>query len=69
MAGQVLPLFANYFSYPFFYFRVVYVIIVDPVFITSIIGRVYVNKFDPAFILGQESFEGQEVVAVDYEVF
>jgi hypothetical protein len=68
MAGKVFPFFANYLSYPFFDFRVVHVVVIDPVFITGIVRGVYINEFYPAFIAGQEGFEGQKVVPVDYKV-
>jgi hypothetical protein len=68
MAGEVFPFFANYFSYPFFDFGVIHVIVINPVFIAGIVRGVYVNEFYPAFILGQEGFEGQKVVPVDYKV-
>jgi hypothetical protein len=68
MAGKVFPFLANHFSYPFFDFGVVHVVVINPVFIAGIVRRVYVNEFYPIFILGQEGFECQKVVPVDYEV-
>jgi hypothetical protein len=47
---------------------VVYIIIIDPTFIPCIVGRVYVYTFYPASILGEQGFEGQEIIAFYNEV-
>ena len=47
MAGQVLALFANNLAQPFFDFRVVDVIVINPSLVSCVVGRVYVpTDFD-----------------------
>lgn len=68
VAGKILAFLADDFSYPLFDFGVVYVVIVDPVFVAGVVGRVDVDELYPAFVLREQGLKGEEVVAVDYKI-
>jgi hypothetical protein len=69
MPGEVFPFFPNDLAEPFLYPGVVYVIIVNPIFIAGVVWGIDVDELDLAFVLGEESLEGEEVVPLDDEVF
>ncbi len=56
---------STYLAEPFAYFFIIYVVIIDPVFVASIVGRVYVDALYLAFVVVQESFECFEVIAMN----
>ena len=68
MAREVFAFLANDFTKPFLNSRVVDGVVVDPAFVTCVIGRIDVGTVDSSFIARQEGFEGFEVVAVDNHV-
>ena len=65
MTGEVFPFFPDNFTEPFFYFRIVDVIIIDPLFITGIVGWIDVDTFYSAFVFREERLESIEVIAVN----
>ena len=69
MAGQVLALFANNLAQPFFDFRVVDVIVINPSLVSCVVGRVDVDTLYPSFIPGQQGFQGFQIVAPDNHIF
>ena len=66
MAGEVVLI--DDFSEPFLHHGGVDVVVIDPVFVTGVVGRVDVDALDFPGIGGQQGLEGDEVVAVDDEV-
>ena len=65
MTGEVFPFFPDNFTEPFFYFRIVDVIIIDPLFIAGIVGWIDVDTFYSAFVFGEERLESIKVIAVN----
>jgi hypothetical protein len=68
IAGEVFGFWADGFTEPFFDCGAVDVVVINPVFVAGVIGRVDVDAFDFSGVVGQEGFEGEEVVAFDEEV-
>lgn len=68
MAGEVFGFFADDLSEPFFDLGGFDVVVVDPAFVSGVVRRVDVDAFDAPGILGEEGFEGVEVIALDDEV-
>ncbi len=68
MAGQVLSLFPNHFAQPFADERAVDIVIIDPVLVAGVVRRVDVDALHLSGVIGQQGFEGNEVVALDNEV-
>lgn len=68
MSRKVLSLFANYLSEPLAYLGAIHIIIVNPPLITSVIGWVDIDTLHLPRVIGQQGFQGFEVVALDQQV-
>jgi hypothetical protein len=66
MAGKVI--LSDCLAKPRFKQRMIDIIIIDPVFGSGIIRRVYVDTFYPPSILGEQGFKGKEVISLYYEI-
>ena len=65
MPREVFPFFSDDFSEPFFDLGIVDIVIIHPPFISCVVGRVYVDAFDLAFVLWQERLKCSEIVSLD----
>ena len=68
MAGEVFAFFADDFTKPLLDSWVIDGVVVDPAFVTRVIGRINVDTIDFFLIARQERFEGFEVVAMNDHV-
>jgi hypothetical protein len=68
VTGEVFGLFADDGAEPFSDFGGVDIVVVDPVFVSGVVGGVDVDTFDLAGVVRQECLEGKEVVALDEEI-
>ena len=68
VAGEVFGFLADNLSQPFADFGRVYIVVVNPVFVSCIVRWIYVYALNASFVFGQKGFEGFEVVAVNYLV-
>lgn len=68
MARQVFGLFADGFMEPLGDFRGVDVVVVDPIFFTCIIGRVYENDINFPGVIGKQGFQGNEIIALNQHI-
>jgi hypothetical protein len=44
------------------------IIVINPIFISRVIRRIYVDTFYPAAVLGEQGFQGKEVIPLYDEV-
>lgn len=65
MAAEVFAFLAYDFAKPPFQFRIADIVVIDPVFVTGIVGRIDVDALDTAFVVGEQGFQGFEIVAVN----
>lgn len=68
MTREIFALFADYFAKPFFDFRIVDVVVVNPSLIASIVRRIDIDTLDSAFILGQQRLERLQIIAANNHV-
>lgn len=68
MTGQVLALFADHLAQPLLDLRVIDIIVVDPTLVAGVVGRIDVDALDAPLILGQQRFQGLQIIAADDHV-
>ena len=68
VAAEVFAFLAYYFAKPPFQFRIVDIVVIDPVFIAGIVRRINVNALDTAFVIGQQRFQRFQIIAVNNSV-
>ena len=69
MMAQVLAFFAHYLAQPLFNPGVVYVVVVHPALVASVVGRINLDALDLPLIPGQQSLERLQIVPTDNHVF
>ena len=68
VTGQVLALFAHYFSQPFLDVGIADIIVVAPALVAGVVGRVNLDALHLALILRQQGFQCFKIIAVDDHV-
>lgn len=68
VSGEICSEGPNGFPQPFLDGWAVDVVVVDPVFVAGIVGRIDEDAFDSAGVVGEECFEREEVIAFNEEV-
>ena len=68
VSGEVYSECSNRFSEPFLDSRIVDVIVINPIFITCIVGWIDEDAIDFASVMGQECLEREKVIAFNEEV-
>ncbi len=53
---------------PALHLRAIYGVVVNPFFVASVVRRVYIDALHFTGVIRQESFEGQQVVALDQKI-
>ena len=69
MSRKVFSLFANDLSKPFSYFRAVYIIVIHPILIASIIWRIDIDALYATFIFWEQSLECFKIVSMNDLIF
>jgi len=68
VSAQILGFASYYFAQPFTYFWTIYFIIVNPTFFARVVGRINVNALHLSRVVGEQGFEGEQVIALHEQV-
>ena len=68
MAFHIFVVDRTVFFQPLLHGSTIYVVIVEPSFITSIVGRVNEDAFDTVGVAREQRFESVEIIALNDEV-
>lgn len=64
MTAQILALLAYDLAQPLLDFRVVHVVVVNPLFVARVVRRIDIDALHTTFVLGQQRFQRLQIVAV-----
>ena len=68
VAAGVLALLAHGVANPFLELRLREVVVVNPALVAGVVRRVNVDALDPARVRGQQTFQRQQIVALNDEI-
>jgi hypothetical protein len=68
MTGKVFGFTSYDLAKPVPHFRAVYFIIIYPTLFARVVGRVNVDALHLSRVVGEQGFEGEQVIALDEEV-
>lgn len=64
VAAQILALLAHDLAQPLLDFRVVHVVVVNPLFVARVVRRIDIDALDSPLVFGQQRFQRLQIVAV-----
>lgn len=64
MTAQILALLAYDLAQPLLDFRVVHVVVVNPLFVARVVRRIDIDTLHATFVFGQQRFQRLQIVAM-----
>lgn len=68
MPRKVVYFRTYHLAKPFSDMRVVHIVVIHPILITCVVGRIDVNAFDSILVFREQGFEGFKIVAMDNHI-
>jgi hypothetical protein len=68
VSRKILSFSADNLPEPITYFWTVHSVVIHPVLVTGIVGRVNIYAFDFSGVVRKERFESKEIIALDEQV-